>query len=94
MTEHHIAEHSQPPPRASAVPGPPPPAGGMDRLLTYDELEELFACSRDHIFGLVRSKQLPVVYIGPRLPRVRYSDVQAFLAARTIPANPRPEENN
>ncbi len=65
-----------------------------DRLLTYDELAERLGCRKDHVFALARDKQLPVVYIGPRQPRVRESDVEAFIAARTVPAAPRNSEEN
>ena len=53
-----------------------PPTG---RLLTPRQLSEQLQCSYSMALALIRRGDLPAVYIG-RLPRVRDTDLSAFLA--------------
>jgi excisionase family DNA binding protein len=56
----------------------PQPLGG---LLSADQVADLLAVSRSMIYKLLRTGELPAVYVG-RLPRFAEADILEFIATR------------
>lgn len=52
----------------------------MAHLLRIADVEERLGVSRRQVYRYFASGDLRRVYIGPRSPRVRESDLDAFLA--------------
>lgn len=48
-------------------------------ILTFAEVRRLLKISQSTLNRLVKSGRLPVVYLGPRTPRVRKEDLEALL---------------
>ena len=53
--------------------------------LTPDEFEEIYKVPKSTQSSMRSRRQIPFVLLGPRMPRYRRSDVEAWLAARSIP---------
>jgi excisionase family DNA binding protein len=64
---------------------PEPTAAERDQhdLLTLDEICQELKIHPTTLQRLRRSGELPAVYIAPRSPRIRRSDLAAFLARRS-----------
>lgn len=59
-----------------------------EQLLTLQQVAEYLSKPMSYVYELTgpKTRQLPVVYIGPRSPRVRRTDLDEFIAARTAAA--------
>ena len=53
-----------------------------DSLLTFEEAARVLAVSLRQLRRFVDSALIPVVRLSPRAPRIRVSDLQAFIAGR------------
>ena len=56
-----------------------------DTLMGATNCAEETQLSDSYFYGVFKRRELPVVMIG-RLPRVRRSDFEAWLASKTLPA--------
>jgi excisionase family DNA binding protein len=52
-----------------------------DRLLTIAEAMVILGCSRKTVYRLFDADRLHRVYVGPRAPRVRASELAAIVGA-------------
>ncbi len=59
------------------------------KFLTYQQVADLLLVGRRTVAGWVASGRLPVVWVGPRCPRILESDLIVFLKGqRTIRRKP------
>ena len=56
-----------------------------DELLTIGEAAERLRISRSSLYDRLRDGSIPTVRLGPRIVRVRTSDLDAFLELRSLP---------
>ena len=54
------------------------------KLLTYAEVAELLRVGRRTITAWVSAGRLPVIWVGPRSPRILEADLRAFLAKKRV----------
>ncbi len=52
--------------------------------LTPDEFEQIYKVPKSTQSSMRSRRQIPFVLLGPRIPRYRRSDIEAWLAARSI----------
>lgn len=57
--------------------------------LTPDEFEQIYKVPKSTQSSMRSRRQIPFVMMGRRMPRYRRSDVEAWLANRTVPAGQR-----
>lgn len=55
------------------------PTEAKHELLSVSEVSREKGVHPNSVYGWIRSKQLPAVKVGPRLIRVRRSDLEEFL---------------
>ena len=54
--------------------------------LTPDEFEAIYKVPKSTQSSMRSRRQIPFVLLGPRMPRYRRSDIEAWLSKRTVPA--------
>lgn len=56
-----------------------------EQLLRLERVAEILDKPMSYVYELTApaTRRLPVVYVGPRSPRVRLSDLSAFIESRT-----------
>jgi hypothetical protein len=54
------------------------------KLLTPDDVEREYQIRKGTQAAMRHRKQIPYVQIGPRLPRYRRCDLDAWIAARAV----------
>ncbi len=63
-----------------------------DEMITYAEVRRMTALPLGTLYALVARRQIPHVRLGPRLVRFRRGEIEAWLAAHSVPAQPRKGE--
>ena len=58
-----------------------------NEYLTPDEFEAIYKVPKSTQSSMRSRRQIPFVMLGPRTPRYRRSDIEAWLADRTVAAN-------
>jgi excisionase family DNA binding protein len=55
-------------------------------IVSVAEAAKLLSCSRNHVYRLLEGNELPTVQlaIGRSMTRIRTSDIEAFINARTF----------
>lgn len=56
------------------------------KLLTPADVKRLYGLSDGQQSAMRARKEIPYVDLGPRRPRYLLSDLEAFFAARSVPA--------
>lgn len=59
------------------------PMDDGDRLLNPEELAAYLNVPKGTVFSLTCRGQIPVTRLGPRTPRYRVSDIDAWLESKT-----------
>ena len=55
------------------------PTEAKHELLSVSEVSQEWEVHPNSVYGWVRSKQLPAVKVGPRMIRIRRSDLEEFI---------------
>lgn len=64
----------------------------MEQLLTVPEVAELLQFPKQTVYQMVSQRRLPVIRFSGRCLRFRRSDIDAFIAAKLVPAGAPPED--
>lgn len=57
--------------------------------LTPEEFEAIYKVPKSTQSSMRSRRQIPFVLLGPRMPRYRRSDIEAWLADRSVATNDR-----
>ncbi len=68
--------------------------GSRERLLTVRRVSEFLSCTDQHVYNLIKRRQLKVVKQGPRAYRVPETSLMEFIESNLIDRrNERKEES-
>ncbi len=56
----------------------------MDKLINFQEAADMLGISKRTFLRLVHKGIFPVVKVSARLPRIRMSDIEAYIVSSTV----------